>query len=215
MKMKTHPSPLQNRVDPFGRTHANASRGMFMGNRGGGFHRDDQSLRPQHWVSERWICCVTDFKGRLREVMSPGRYTELFFLDEATALAAGHRPCYECRRGDARHFVECLMASGKYANRPDTKVVDALIARQVQTRLLADMTYGAHSLASLPDGAIFEHKGRYFLKLMDRAHAWSFKGYGEAEELPERGILLTCEAVCDAFRGGYKPVFHPSLVQET
>lgn len=98
-------SPLQNRVDPWGVLVADDSRGTFMGNRGGALHDDDRRIvRDQS--SQRWIICLTEFKGRRRPVMQPGRYTELFFLDEATALAAGHRPCFECRRADAERFAD-------------------------------------------------------------------------------------------------------------
>ena len=95
---------LPNRVDPFGNLFADASRGLLFGNRGGRFHRDDRTLGARRWVSRRWICCRLDFKGRHRNVWGAG-YTELFFLDEPTALAAGHRPCFECRRADAQAFA--------------------------------------------------------------------------------------------------------------
>ena len=82
------------------------ARGLFMGNRGGRFHTDERTLTRRRWASRHWICCVLDFNGRHRDVW--GRcYTELFFLDEVTALAAGHRPCFECRRRDALAFAEC------------------------------------------------------------------------------------------------------------
>jgi hypothetical protein len=87
--------PLQNRVTPFGDLIAVPDRGAWMGNRGGCFHTDTRQLSRRRWVSQRWIVCVLEFRGRQRTVMTPGRYTELFFLDEATALAAGHRPCRE------------------------------------------------------------------------------------------------------------------------
>jgi hypothetical protein len=96
--------PLPNRVDPFGNLFGDDSRGLLFGNRGGRFHRDGQTLGARRWVSRRWICCRLDFKGRHRDVWGRG-YTELFFLDEPTALAAGHRPCFECRRADARAFA--------------------------------------------------------------------------------------------------------------
>ena len=99
------PSPLQNRVAPDGSLHAVPERGMFMGNRGGRLHRPDGTLGRARWRSRAWICCLTEFRGRHRQVLGEG-YTELFFLDEATALAAGHRPCFECRRADARAFAE-------------------------------------------------------------------------------------------------------------
>src|SRR5437763_16019180 len=96
---------LQNRVDPFGRVIATLARGTLFGNRGGRLHRDDRTLGKRRWASRQWICCVLRFKGRHREVWGRG-YTELFFLDEVTALAAGHRPCFECRRADAKAFAE-------------------------------------------------------------------------------------------------------------
>src|SRR5271157_4689303 len=96
--------PLQNRVDPFGEFHAVSERGAMMGNRGGRLHRDDRTLAGRRWTSKRWIVCVCAFKGRRREVWGRG-YTELFFVDEPTALAAGHRPCFECRRGAAKAFL--------------------------------------------------------------------------------------------------------------
>src|SRR5262245_10377094 len=97
--------PLQNRVTPTGEIIADPARGTLMGNRGGPLHRPDQTLGARRWVSKAWICCRLEFKGRRRQVMSPGKYTELFFLDEATALAAGHRPCFECRRAEAEQFA--------------------------------------------------------------------------------------------------------------
>lgn len=92
--------PRQNRVSPFGEIIAVPDRGLFMGNRGGCMHTADGQLTSRRWCNKRWITCVLEFKGRRRTLMSPGQYTELFFLDEATALSAGHRPCCECRRGD-------------------------------------------------------------------------------------------------------------------
>jgi hypothetical protein len=97
--------PLQNRVNPFGELLVTSARGLFFGNRGGRFHTDQKTLTARRWASRQWICCVLDFKNRHRDVW--GRYyTELFFLDEPTALAAGHRPCFECRRKEAEAFAE-------------------------------------------------------------------------------------------------------------
>src|SRR5215211_3288881 len=90
------PAPRQNRVDPFGRLCADPARGTLMGNRG--CLHDDQDHPLRQYQVRRWIYCKTAFNGRHRQIMSPWHYTELFFLDEATALAAGHRPCYECQR---------------------------------------------------------------------------------------------------------------------
>ena len=98
--------PLQNRVTPEGEIIATPHRGLMMGNRGGCFHLPDRTLGSRRWATRQWIACVLEFKGRHRQaMMQPNRYTELFFLDEATALAAGHRPCFECRRRDAERFA--------------------------------------------------------------------------------------------------------------
>src|SRR5579884_4294891 len=96
--------PLQNRVSPYGEIFRDPARGTMMGNRGGCIHNDDREIvRP--FLNRRWIACVLEFRGRRRVVMSPRRYTELFFLDEAVAFSAGHRPCAECRRDRYRAFL--------------------------------------------------------------------------------------------------------------
>ena len=97
--------PLANRVSPFGELLAVAARGTLLGNRGGRFHRDDKTLSSRRYATPTWICCRLQFNGRRREVWGNG-YTELFFLDEVTAFAAGHRPCFECRRKDAEMFAD-------------------------------------------------------------------------------------------------------------
>src|ERR1041385_7214414 len=115
--------PLQNRVDPFGALFADPARGTFMGNRGGRFHTDARTLTARRWASRQWICRVLAFKGRHRDVW--GRfYTELFFLDEPTALAAGHRPCFECRRADAENFAESWRIVHGLRRRPRAAAMD-------------------------------------------------------------------------------------------
>src|SRR5690348_7547356 len=109
--------PLPNRVSPFGDLFATPARGTLFGNRGGRFHTDQKTLTARRWASRQWICCVLEFKNRQRDVW--GRYyTELFFLDEVTALAAGHRPCFECRRKDAAHFARLFAGKGPRASAP-------------------------------------------------------------------------------------------------
>src|SRR6185436_16785602 len=109
--------PLQNRADPFGELFVTPARGLFMGNRGGRIHADDRTLTKRRWVSPQWICCRLEFNNRHRTVWGDS-YTELFFLDEVTALAAGHRPCFECRRQDAEAFAESWARSFKQRARP-------------------------------------------------------------------------------------------------
>ena len=114
--------PLQNRVTPFGEIVATSARGLFMGNRGR-LHDDRRVLRRQYSTEMRWLVCVTEFRGRKRVPMSPRQYTELFFLDEATALAAGHRPCAECRNADYRRFKELWIRTNRDAVQTPSNVI--------------------------------------------------------------------------------------------
>ena len=205
---------LQNRVDPFGEVHAAPERGMFMGNRGGCFHRDDQTLKPTHWASRHWITCLLAFKGRRRKLMQPGQYTELFFLDEVTALAAGHRPCFECRRGDALAFRAALISRKVFDETPSASELDSLIAGEVQARRRQKLPLLRCTATSLPDGAMFEHDARAWLKWQDRAFSWSFGGYQAVSDLPDSQVgCLTPSASIEALRGGYLPKLHPSFNQ--
>lgn len=201
--------PLQNRVDPFAEIHAAPERGLFMGNRGGCFHRNDQTLKDRRWASKRWIICVLSFKDRRRALMQPGLYTELFFLDEATALAGGHRPCFECRRADASAFRDALVRAGHFPEGQTVDAIDTGIAGEIQAVL-----GGAHRQAiapsSLPDGAMYAVGDAAFLKLDGKARRWAFSGYGAAEPLHTEGLRLTPRLTCDALRAGYKPALHPS-----
>jgi len=205
---------LQNRVDPFGTIHAAPEKGMFMGNRGGCFHRDDRSLKPTHWASRHWITCLLDFKGRRRKLMQSGQYTELFFLDEATALAAGHRPCFECRRGDALAFRSALVSRKVFDETPSAGELDRLIAGEVQARLRQRLPLVRCGASVLPDGAMFEHDGQAWLKWQDKALSWSFGGYRSSTDLPD-GLVgsLTPSATLEALRGGYLPKLDPSFNQ--
>jgi hypothetical protein len=202
--------PLPNRVDPFGAIHAVPDRGLFMGNRGGCIHTPDQTLKPRRWTSQRWIICVLDFKGRKRPLMQPGLYTELFFLDEATALAGGHRPCYECRRPDALAFRAALDKAGRVSAREPVSRVDALIAGEIQSVMKGECARETVDPATLPDGAFFTLGGDAFVKWENMARAWSFGGYGAPAPIPARAQRLTPRATCAALAAGYRPVLHPS-----
>lgn len=203
--------PLRNRADPFGLLHAVPERGGFMGNRGGCFHREDRTLKDRQWVSQRWIICRLEFKGRRRPLMRPGHYTELFFLDEATALAGGHRPCFECRREEAVAFREALIRSGHLARGSSISEVDALCAGHVQQVLSGHMQRETIDPASLPDGAMYAAGGSAFLVHLRRAHAWSFSGYGPGLPLHRSGARLTPEISCAALNSGYQAALHPSI----
>lgn len=203
--------PLQNRADPFGRLHAVPERGLLMGNRGGCFHREDRTLKNRQWASQRWIICRLEFKGRRRALMQPGQYTEIFFLDEATALAGGHRPCFECRRADAVAFRDALIRAGHLPAGALAGEIDAGAAGTIQAILKGEAGREPIRPASLPDGAMYSAEGKAFLVHERRAHAWSFSGYGPSRPLHEAGLRLTPEISCAAVISGYRPGLHPSI----
>ncbi|MGI8527102.1 MAG: hypothetical protein ACR2K5_13160 [Pseudolabrys sp.] len=197
--------PLPNRVDPFSNLFATPARGALFGNRGGKFHRDDKTLGARRWMSRQWICCVLQFKDRQRDVW--GRYyTELFFLDEPTAFAAGHRPCFECRRQDARAFAALFPLKGQI-RAPD---MDAVL----HAERLKGKTKRRHrdKIDALPDGAFvvlgedpYAVRGRRLLR-------WTPSGYDGSRGRP-RGVtvdVLTPPAIVAVLKGGYAPKWHPS-----
>ena len=199
--------PLQNRVTPFGDLVAVPERGMFMGNRG--VLHDEERRIVRFSQGRRWICCLTEFTGRRRPLMVPGRYTELFFLDEATALAAGHRPCVECRRADAMRF----RASWTDANGHDPGItfaeIDAWLAEERLGAPGVMRRWRAES-AVLPDGAMVAIDGDAFLVEAGRLRPWSMAGYGPACAAPEEVEVLTPRSIVAAIAAGYAPVLHAS-----
>ena len=187
--------PLQNRVDPLGDIHAVAARGRLMGNRGGRLHNDAKRLGTRRWTSKAWIACVCAFKDRRREVFGPG-YTELFFRDEPTALAAGHRPCFECRRAEARAFQAAFPGAPKRAAEMDA-VLHAERLAPARPRL---------ALRALPEGAMALWRGAPHLVARARLWRWSFGDYGPGVILPDDvAAALTPPSIIAALRAGYKP----------
>ena len=189
---------LQNRVDPWGAIHAVIERGTMLGNRGGRIHRDDKTLGKRRWASHHWICCELHDKGMHHDAMGRG-YTSLFFLDEVTALAAGHRPCFFCRRAEAKAFLG------------NTRVSDfdrALHAERLGPK--PDVT-----LNGLPDGAMVEIDGAAFALRGRDLLRWSFGGYAAAlsRNATMRGRLLTPPLFAAILRGGYSPRWHESATQ--
>jgi hypothetical protein len=204
--------PLQNRVTPDGSIIAHPSRGTMMGNRGGCLHSPDKVLGARRWVTRQWICCRLAFKGRRREVMSPGRYTELFFLDEATALAAGHRPCFECRREDATTFARLWSAAtGSGEPRPARAGdIDRILHAE---RLERDGRKRSWStmLRELPDGAMIRlADGTPSLVLADMLLTWSLSGYCKPRLRPPDASVdvLTPPGITAVMKFGYRPVLH-------
>jgi hypothetical protein len=145
--------PLQNRVAPDGAIFADAARGLLMGNRGGQLHDGQKRLTARRWASKQWIACALEYKDRHETIMAPGRYTQLFFLDEATALAAGHRPCALCRRADFLRFTELWARVHGLARRPKVAEVDTVLHAERVGRDKHKVTFEAR-LGDLPVGVM-------------------------------------------------------------
>src|SRR5215212_5460550 len=146
--------PLQNRVTPTGDIVATPHRGMFTGNRGI-IHDPASKTLTRRWASQAWLTCVCEFRGWRRKVMGGRSWTELFFLDEATALAAGHRPCFFCRREDANRFRRCWEAGNRVSNFRATDIDAVLHGERLEGR-----GKRRHELPmpprQLPDGAMLQ-----------------------------------------------------------
>ena len=198
--------PLQNRVTPFGEIVALAGRGLMMGNRG--ILHDDARRIVRTSQLRRWIVCRLEFKGRHRVVMRPHSYTELFFLDEATAFAAGHRPCAECRRTDYQRFRD-LWASC-HGEPASADLMDAQLHRERRDGH-AKRVYRADA-ASLPDGAYIVFDDRAWLVWGKNLLAWSALGYSERRARPAHGgvEVLTPRSAVAVMAAGYRAAIHPS-----
>ena len=202
--------PHQNRVTPDGELIAVPDRGTLTGNRGVLHDRDGRIVRRS--AGRRWITCLLAFRDRHREVLAPGRWTHLFFLDEATALAAGHRPCAECRRPDHLAFRRAWALAHDLAAPPGADAMDAVLHRQ---RALVDgrrSTWPARG-ADLPDGTVVAPDGGWWLVAAGRLHRWSPGGYLEHRPMPAGDLpVLTPPAVVAVLAAGYRPLLHPSAV---
>jgi hypothetical protein len=207
--------PRRNRITPMGEIVAVPERGTYFGNRGVLHDEGGHIRRP--WQVRRWLICLLEFKGRHRAVMAPNRYTELFFLDEATGLAAGHRPCAECRRSRFRAFRDAW-AAGNHG----TIGADPIRAATIDDRLHSERlgpdrskrTFRA-KLDELPDGVFVmldDRGGDAYLIRGDRLLAWSPVGYRGRLPRPCGVVVtvLTPRSTVGAIRAGYEPQVHPS-----
>jgi hypothetical protein len=195
--------PLQSRVSPFGDLFASPARGTIMGNRGGRLHGAGKTLGAKRWASRQWICCELEFNNRHRQVWGDS-YTELFFLGEVTALAAGHRPCFECRRKDALAFAASFPGNRKA---PD-------IDRVLHAERLDGKAKRTHQrkIDSLPDGVMIALDGKAFAVRGQSLLAWTPSGYGQVLPRP-RGIavdMLTPPSIAAVLKAGYAPRWHSS-----
>ncbi|WP_417685598.1 hypothetical protein [Roseibium sp.] len=213
--MKT---PLQNRVLPTGEIVSLHERGLFMGNRGGRIHDPStRTLLKRRWSSRRWICCETSFKGRKRDIMGQG-YTELFFLDEVTSLAAGHRPCFECRRTEAKAFLGALDMGSKASGRPSSMLsTDDMDHLLHEDRLdgRKQRTFRA-VLRDLPPATMLDLDGTP-IALHERGMLlWTPAGYQDVQSVcdPAKEVtVLTPRATVAALAAGYRPAWHPTAEQ--
>jgi hypothetical protein len=203
--------PLQNRVLPTQEIVADPGRGLLMGNRGC-LHGPDRRLGTTRWRSKAWISCVLDFQGRRRDPMPPGRWTALFFFDEAVALAAGHRPCHYCRRREFLLYAGAWARGQRLPERPRAAEMDAVLhSQRVESRTRRQRT-SIRDLSELPDGAMVRFDGSPALVLGQRVLPWSWDGYGEP--LRPAGLIevetLTPPANVLVLQGGYAPLLHSS-----
>jgi hypothetical protein len=201
---------LQNRVDPWGKILSTSARGTLMGNRGVLIDESRQIVR--NYQVERWITCRLSFKDRRRQVMTPGTYTELFFLDEATAFAAGHRPCAECQRPRFTEFKQAWLAANPIFGFRDPRIeeIDEVLHRE-RLQDGEKRTYRAPR-TGLPDGTFFAVTGDAYLAWAGEAFRWSFTGYTRADTtaLPVEVDVLTPYSIVKTFEAGFRPYVHPT-----
>jgi hypothetical protein len=203
--------PLQNRVTPLGELIARPERGLVYANRGC-LHDSEGRIRRSYAV-KRWIACQLEFRGWQRPaLLMPGRFTELFFLDEATALAAGHRPCALCRRADYEHLRAAWSEPGAGADAIDDRLHAERLDSRTRARRLHEAAFG-----ELPDGAFVMRDDKPWLVLGNELLAWSPGGYSTRSPRPARGTATVITppslvALLRTERTPLVPLLHPSAV---
>ncbi|HWB48473.1 MAG TPA: hypothetical protein VG651_05145 [Stellaceae bacterium] len=202
--------PLQNRVTPFGDIVAIPQRGLFTGNRGIIHDPATRTLLGRRWASKAWLICRLDYRGRRRVVMGGRSWTELFFLDEAIALAAGHRPCFFCRRGSAEAF-RAAWGTAKNERPPLATEMDAALHAERLQRRRKRIHAATGPVEALPDGAVIIAAGEAYTLAGGKAFRWTAQGYGEAQRIPRADGLLTPPSTLLAMRAGYRPVLHEAI----
>ncbi|HEY0182956.1 MAG TPA: hypothetical protein VGC09_09135 [Rhodopila sp.] len=202
--------PLHNRVTPFGDIVAIPQRGMFTGNRGIIHDPASKTLLRKRWASKAWLICVCDYQGRRREVMAGRSWTELFFLDEAVALAAGHRPCFRCRRGAAESF-RAAWATAAGTPRPSAAAMDGVLHRERLARGRKLVHAVPAPVGELPSGTVVVASGAAYTIAAGHARRWTEQGYDPPEVVRHADGLLTPPSTFMALTAGYQPVLHPAF----
>lgn len=212
--------PLQNRIDPFGAIHAVNARGLMTGNRGVIHDPSTKSLLKRRWTTKAWIVCdLVHPRGVKRDPMGRNApsggagWTELFFLDEVTALAAGHRPCFYCRREAAKRYATAFAdAFGMAA--PKVTEIDAMLHAERIAAGAPPRKLSEGVVRALPDGAMISMGSRAFAIRDGKLLPWSFGGYGDVpsacRSLPAPAFLVTPPTTVAALEAGYRPVWHNS-----
>lgn len=204
---------LQNRVDPWGQLQAIDARGAWLGNRG--ILHDDQKRIVVPWRHKAWVTCRLDYQGIKRKIFSPGSYSELFFLDEATALAAGHRPCAECRRDRYNEFkTRWCAANPEHAASASVPIaaIDKQLHAERASRGGGKVTFAA-AFGEVPEGAFIELDQEAYLNWSGRLWRWSASGYAPTSRVPmagEKVSVLTPESIVKTIRAGLVPQVHAS-----
>ena len=204
--------PLQNRVTPTGDIIATPHRGLFTGNRGIIHDPATKTLLKRRWASKAWLVCLCEFRGKRREVMGGRSWTELFFLDEAIAFAAGHRPCFFCRREDANRF-RAAWEDGNGVTDVRLREIDAVLHRERLDGVKKRLHALAMPLAELPDGAMVQEGEASYLIAQGRALSWSPVGYCRAPSALQGAMLLTPPSTLRALSAGYRPVLHKTAME--
>ena len=211
--------PRRNRVDPWGDLHAAAGRGMFTGNRG--CLVDDDRELVRHHVGTPWIICVVEFRGRANPLDQPRRWTPLFFLDDAVALAAGHRPCGECRRADYVAYRDAV-TSARGADRPvpagelDRLLADERLGPSRGLERAAQRIVWTATLGELPNGTVVVDGARLaHLVTAEGVRPFAFSGWGAPHPRPAevRVHVLTPPTSVGALRAGFAPKLHESALR--
>lgn len=209
-------TPLQNRVTPEGEIVADPARGTLMGNRGC-LHRADRTLGVTRWRSKMWICCVLRWRDVRRDVMPPGRWTALFFLDEATALAAGHRPCGECRYTDYVHLT--ALWADLHPGQIGADAIDEQLDGERRDPHTKQRRFHQAGYDELPDGAFVLVDNHPHLVLGAHLLTWSPAGYTDRTDRPAGGTATatvitppSLVALLRTDRTPLVPLVHPSAV---
>jgi hypothetical protein len=200
---------LQNRVTPFGEIVAISQRGLFTGNRGIIHDPATKALLTRRWATRTWLVCDCEYKGLRREVMGRS-WTELFFLDEAVALAAGHRPCFLCRREAAEQFRTCW-ASATNERLPSAAQMDSVLHLERLDRGHKRLHLLTSPPTDLPDGAVVAIDGDAYTLRGGLAHRWTNEGYDPPQVVHDADWLLTPPSTVMALFAGYEVIFHPSI----